>query len=472
MVESFCVLFFGLLLLALGCFLLKKDARGVLVQADNVFIVFYCGLFGVTFPLDYFYSIDGKFSNNYLMLISNFSLYEILVYYLCAISFLLAFIFSFRAINKAGSDANADVKGGKNTSLDNDRAFRVSVALLLIGLFADFLYIRAYGSYKTYLEYSGFLRSGVVLINNRWSFMIAFRGCVVLSSFCQFGLLKKRGRYSLFRVPLFAFSVLYSLLILYSNKGRLGLVLFLLMFPFLLIAQKHRRIYIGMKMVLFAFLLLVIFSLLIVYSGLILSRSQNTDPLYAVVGETAFVFGNFKAIISNKDAYSFRFFLDVLAYPVFLLPSSIWRKFFPITVSDICTIITSGSLKGENGNYGESPCDIISFGYLQFGYVGVLVTGIVLGFLVGLLFKRVKGIKSMRLRSTFSIYLVVYLLCQSVLYGDPYNVVHRLFPGVILFALITISKGFSPVSDYHQRKKTTVRGCFSVRTKNRGDLRE
>lgn len=424
------IIVLSIVLLALGIFMLKKNNGHILISVDNIFILFYVVFFGIIFPVDYVYSLNYSKSNSYLEQISKYTAAELLLYYLCIVIFLVVFVFAFRTIYR-----------NKNKSLPHNiyktkqkKLFVISVALLIVGVVADLLYLSAYGGYFNYLSYSGLIRSGVSPIFNRWSFLIAFRGCVCLSSFLLFNLIRT-PKIQISRLLLFVFSFVYSLFILFADKGRLSFVLYFIMFVLLFVFSKYKKNYVSFKMFALSVVGVLLFPVFVVFAGQLLSRSTNNDPFYTIVSETSFVFANFKAIISNGDLYQYRYFSDLVSFPLFILPSSIWRNMVPHTASDICTLLIMGAFKGTEGVYGESPCDIISLGFLQLNLIGVFLTAFVLGFGLGFIFKKINQSKNSQLVFVFSYYLVLYLVLQSVLYCDPYNIVQRLFPAIVFIVL-------------------------------------
>ena len=428
-------------------FLLRKKDFKILISIDNCVILFFMIVFSLVFPFDYFYLTFNNIKDfTYGEIILRFGTIEIIYYYLFAFVFLSIFIFTFRFINKNSSFEAVTHNIFQNDS-NNNRMFYAAITVFFIGIICDYLYIKVYGSYSNYLNYSLFVRIGVSTIDNPWSFLYPFRGCIVLASIMFFSKLKINGKYSFFRILLFIISFIYALLILYSNKGRLSLILFIMIFPIIVLMKKSKDNTFNFKLLFFSLLGSIVFVLLIVQTGQLLSRSDDTSFVNSFVSETSFPFANFLSLLESNTNY--RYGLDLISYPIYLLPTSIWRNVINFTVSDITTILTCGNLKGDNGQYGESPCDALSLGYLQGNIIGLVFTAFFLGVFVALIFKKIRSIGDNEYRTGISCYISIYLVLQSIFYCDPYNVVQRIFPFVI-FIIIYFGYSFVKGRSHYQ----------------------
>lgn len=434
MIEIAVTVICALLFFIISLLLLKRENHRICLCVDNVVIIAFVVIFSFLFPFDYLYSVNNDVSNNStLLVISSFIAEEIIGYYVVVLIFLIPFLIVFRLVLR-NNDKKIPVFLHKSTS--SNAILLVAIIMLLIGFITDRLYIKAYGSYSNYLLESNFIRSGASTFDNKWSFLIPFRGCVYLSCILLFSTLFSKGKYCFIKILLFLFSFVYSFLILYSNKGRLSIILFLFIFPTLFVILKFKPKHINIKIFILAPFVFIVFGFLVVLVGDLVSRSSNQNIFYTIAGESSFLFKNFKLLITKTDSYEYRFFSDIVAFPLFLLPSSVWGKYYTYTASDICTILFSGSVKGTNGVYGESPCDLISLGFLQLNVIGVFGLGIVFGFLSGIIFSRVRRIEDNNFRNTILVYLTIYLMVHSIFYCDPYLIVKKMIPGIVLLIVV------------------------------------
>ena len=99
---------------------------------------------------------------------------------------------------------------------------------LLISIASSFLYYRVYGGYAGYLQYASKVRMGVFLIHNPFSFLIIFRNFAILSTFLSFARLHCGRGVKCRDVILLVVSLVYSVMTLYSNQGRVAFAFFFL----------------------------------------------------------------------------------------------------------------------------------------------------------------------------------------------------------------------------------------------------
>ncbi len=433
----FILLAFSLLLIAF--LLLERTTKGVLLSVDNVIIFGVALLWGVIFPIIYFYSLTNQ-NNVYLIIISNYDAMDLFLYYICIDVFLFFFVKIFRLVsNKQHIYIYSLFIADDSTKLVNKKSNQLYIAtclLFLVGVISDFLYCRAYGGYFGYLEYSAFIRSGVTnLVNNQWSFLIVFRDCVLISSYLYFSQLKKNSRVQIGRVVLFVISFVHSLLILYANRGRLSFLIYISVFVVTFWLDKNKIKYIKLKSVLWVMIAFLIFVVGLSWISDFVSRTSDFNAWDTFCNEVSFCFANFKLLLSEMDIDDARMFLDIVSYPLFLLPSSLWRKIMPDTASDFMTILVSGNKKGQGGVFGETPIDAISIGYLQFGVIGVCIFAVFFGIVSAKLYNRISKIPGAKARGTLTVYVIIDIFLRSLYYSDSYNIVQRCF-SLIVFALI------------------------------------
>lgn len=441
MFVVFCVL--SLMLFLVAFVLLRRLSKDILLSADNIVILSVAFFYGIIFPIVYFYSLKNP-NSEYLIIISNYDALDLIIYYICIAAFLVLFVNVFRlSVDKSHSnmlvieDNNVECVADKSSQL-----YIATILLLVVGVLSDFLYCRAYGGYLGYLEYSGFIRSGITnLISNRWSFLIVFRDCVIIASYLLFSQIKKNDRIQFGRLSLFVVSFVYSLLILYANKGRISFLIYIAVFLITYVCNKRKIKFFNIKAV---FYMVVAFFVFIAGTGWVsgvVSRTSEFSGFNMICNEVAFVFSNFKLLLSKVDIENFRCFIDIVFYPLFLLPSSLWRRIMPDTASDIMTILTFGNKKGQGGILGETPVDAISIGYLQSGIIGVCVFAVFWGFMSAKLYKKISSLPNYESRNIMTVNIVLDVLLRSLIYADSYNIVQRCF-SLIVFALIYWGVGF------------------------------
>jgi hypothetical protein len=247
--------------------------------------------------------------------------------------------------------------------------------------------------------------------------------------------MKTNGKFSFVRVLLFGISFVYSLMILYANKGRLSLVVYILIIFSTHLIRKHNIEFLRIKHMFSILFLFVAGVVGIGWISIILNRSNDLAIDSLFVNEIAFVFANFKVLIDQIEFVDMRFFIDIISYPLFLLPSSLWTKIIPNTASDIMTIIIFGNKKGHGEVYGEAPIDAISIGYLQCGIIGVCVFAIFFGIVSAKVYNRICNFQNLDVRRTLCVYIIIDIFVRSLFYADSYNIVQRSF-SLVVFLLI------------------------------------
>ena len=415
--------------------LLRRKDGVLLLTIDNLIILVLGVFFGVVFPITYFYSLDHR-SNAFLAIISNYTALDLIQYYLCVFLFLLFFAPVFR---RTVRHRGVLISNNMESEMMNSSQFYFSTVLLfLIGVVADFLYCRAYGGYIGYLEYASYVRSGITdLVYNRWSFLIAFRDCIVVSSYMFFAQIRNNGKILLDRVLLFAISFVLSCMVLFANKGRLSFLIYFSIFIVAYILKEQKGTYIRLRIAKLS--KMCVWGLIGVigfwYISNQMGRSDGSELLDTLFKEVSFVFSNFKTLIDNMEFDDARLFVDIISYPLYLLPSRFWRVILPNTASDIITIFIFGSKKGVGDVYGEVPIDSISIGYIQFGLIGVAVFGLFFGYFIAKLFNIVSEISNNKIRNILVIYITIDIAIRSIFYADSYSVVQRIF-SLVVFGLI------------------------------------
>lgn len=415
----------------LMCVPLLRFKKGqVIISIDNILVAAFAFLFSILFPFVYGYALWGDSTRDYLVdYIAKYEPLQLCWYYLVSYVFMFCMVLVYRRLS--GGRCIADVLNKPQRMTSASQAFMIAAVLLwIIGVASDVLYIWEYGGYATYMEYADALRSGTSDFDNPFSFLMPFRNCVPLASMFFFSLISRKRPLML---PLFLVAFAHAVLIHVSNRGRLGLVLFLIIFPVYFLIHRFRPMVVNRRMLLLCVGSVVVLLLLLVGVGNLMSRNTSNGVLALLAEETSFFFANFKVILDND--IDFRFFYDLISYPIYLLPSSIWKLFNLDTVSDLMTIMIDGSKKGEGGVYGEAPIDSIGLAYFQLGILGVIICAVVWGVLLALIFRGAKHIRHPNSSLMVHTYLTFSLVLRSILYCDCYNVVQRMFPFIIFVVL-------------------------------------
>lgn len=416
----------------------RCDGKLVL-SVDNILLVAFDFLFVALFPCVFFYARYSGTTRIYLAnYVSLYSVGELTWYYIIAFAFLLALTLGYRLIGRDTGFHDIMPPKKKDEPQRLSTAFTLAAfALFVVGIFADILYMWEYGGYIEYMKYSSDVRSGINNFVNPWSFMMPLRDCIPVASLLFFSQINRKNKHIF--IPLFLVAALHACMVYYSNKGRLAFVLYFMVLALFLFFRIFRFTTVNRRLIIGVGGIAVAFLVLLVVLGNVLSRNSTSNIIRMIAEETAFFFANPKVLFDN--VFSYRFFFDYITYPLYLLPSSLWRSIVPETASDLLTIFIDGSKKGENGVYGEAPVDMITLAYYQLNIVGVVLVALAWGLLFAFIYKRLGRLEHKASALMLGMYLLVELVLRSILYCDSYNVVQRLLPFigfVILYTIISI----------------------------------
>ncbi|MEE2729378.1 MAG: hypothetical protein VYA55_01095 [Pseudomonadota bacterium] len=340
--------------------------------------------------------------------------------------------------------ANLNTPGRHKLKVNPKLIARVTLlgwAALILGAASYWLYARSYGGFSNLLQYSAGIRAGLVDVDdNAYTFLKRFGGFCFLASLLFGGALLSRGKSTVMWLQScvgFIVSFLASLFILYSWEGRLGLVTFALVVPFGYLVHRHG---VGIKLLRNAAILSLIPLFALPASSALWGKSAESDNISSFfIRELSFPLNSFSQAYENN---SIRYMKDVLAAPLFLLPTRVWKGMLGLdTASDVNTENVMGKRKGQRGSTTAVPIDFITFCYMQASFLGMLLVGFIFGALLCILdrflMKRFEGAVYAMLYS----YSVLFVSGMSALYADPKHILNRNFHFVVgLFLLWWLCK--------------------------------
>ena len=285
-------------------------------------------------------------------------------------------------------------------------------SLLMLAAVFQWIYTTALGGPIQALEYSRLIRAGFV-VENPWSFLKPLGGFAMISAFAFFGLIVSgERRIVTYLGGLLAFSL--SLFVLYSWAGRMGFVVFVTTFALSMLLVKRqnplRAIIWGGSM--------VALGLTLAYGISIWLEIKPAENLVVFLSrELMFPFASFFAHWS-EGVSQFRWLLDFLVSPIFLLPSSIWGPWF-VTAGEVNTILIMGLPKGVDGQTAAIPTDLVTLGFLQLHVVGIVLVGGVFGAILRGLQHLIDRIALAGVRSVFEAYVALKIAVLGVFYAQP-----------------------------------------------------
>jgi hypothetical protein len=317
-------------------------------------------------------------------------------------------------------------------------------SMLLLAVILQWLYAMAYGGLIGSLDYSNLIRSAIFEQHNPLSFLKPFGGLAMISAYGFWGLWlsKRRGIATLSGMTL---SFVFSLYILYSWLGRIGFLVFLAIFPLGVGLARRRN---PLKLLVAgstAFVAIIIMA----YGISVWLNLKAADSLCEFIArELSFPFGSFFAQWSTGE-HLFRGFRDIIAAPLYILPSSWWTNWVE-SLSQINTTVIMGSPKGEGGVTGGIPVDLLTLGLMQTHAVSIPVVGLMFGILLRLMQFCVDNIPLSGVRGVFEAYIALKIAVLGVFYAQPNLIVSENFAfmvgTVIILSMVVLKryKVFSP----------------------------
>lgn len=256
----------------------------------------------------------------------------------------------------------------------------------------------------------------------------------------------------------FTVSFAFSILVLYSNKARLALIVYVLIVAFsmidILVSRKHNY--------LIKCAILVVSVALMLKVSSWLGRGAQSTVLDTISSGVSYVFNNFFFWYNNLDFSSLRWMFDYIIAFIFILPSRIWASIFGIrTISQMNTFAQFGAYKGSKGITGEIPMDFVSCAYCQLGLIGMAVIGYLSGVLLRKLESKLAKCSEKSVRVTIRYYIIFEVIFRSVLNGDPEAIITRLFPAICFILILKVldKKTISAKSGIQKNKSEAIK-CF------------
>lgn len=409
-------------------------------SVDRIVVLCMAVFYGIIFPTVYCAYSVGFVDGMLAEIIAGMDTIIIFEYYACAVLLLIGTIGVFSANKK--EVLHIVLQERKTTPVDNNHIEWINWIFLLIGITCSYLYYRVYGGFENYLNYSARVRMGIFEIYNPFSFLIIFRNFTVLSAYLAFARVFSNERVKYRDVVLLVISIIYAIMTLYSNLGRVSFVFFFLIMMLYFVVRKQKNEYSSERIGARIGFVLVIAVVGLFVSGEILGRNDESSIIKELIGEVSFPFYDFITVSQHIGNGNYRYFTDLLIWPVFVLPTSIWSNRLGVqTASTLMTILTTGSRKGENGVTGELPIDLLSNVYLQLGFVGAILAAAGWCFWGCKMLRWVeKNIQNESTKRMLKVYILVEYFLRSLLYGDPYHIVQRMFPFIAFMIMFTVWK--------------------------------
>lgn len=302
-----------------------------------------------------------------------------------------------------------------------------------VAVAAQYLFTIDYGGLLGVFDYSVVLRAGAFDESgrSRFSALAPLAGFSMIACYGFFGLLQQRAARTRSALIGFLVTFVFSLYVLFSLQGRVGLVVFVASLTLGAILLRTR----ARLMILFGLPVAVIAGAAgLRFASEILKRGSSESDLQFITEQVSFIYTGFWAW-ADDPSISFRYFYDLLVAPLFLLPSSLTSTWFS-RVGDVHTAQILGYPKGAGGVTGAMPLDLVTFGYLQSGLIGVLVCATIFGAGLKALQQTVDDIPIAGVRAVFEAHVSLKIAGFGLLYAEPENLIRGNLPLLIVLVAI------------------------------------
>ena len=383
------------------------------------------------------------------------------IYSLCCFVMALSLVFGWSAFG-------TKVKIGRNQDLmccrleKEGQLVAVSWCLLIAAVIGQWLYARAYGGMMGVFQYSILIRSAAFeqVPSNPLSFLHPIGGLSLFASFGFYGQVLS-GTSKPRHVLGLVLSVLFSLSILFSWMGRIAIV----MYPMTLVLGTvlfGRWRPTTVILAVLTSMVIMVGSTYLLSKALQLKFSDGVFPFLA--RELSFPPVSFFAQMESGE-HVFRGFKDLIASPVFLLPSSIWTDFTE-SVSHVNTEVILGARKGEHGVTGGIPVDLITLGFMQAWVPGIVVVGFLFGGGLRIIQGFLDRLALPGFRSVLEAYIALKVAVLGLYYSQPDLLVSSNFTLIVAFTITYLVVGRG--SDRQIRtggglQATSARGTGAIR---------
>lgn len=438
----------SIITLLLGLVLVRYNNKGLILSIDNVFNFVYIMFYSIFFPFNIYLSKKIE-KNVFTNLLNEISMLDCILYYIAIIMVLIGVNMCFKLTRNDILLFNRDETHSCDKREKQIKSIiKFSIVSILLGGASLYLFTSAYGGYFAFFEYAGALRSGIEIISNPFSIFSRLYKFSNFAFFLLFGItawykLKSYNKFLMYILIIISFSL--SMMNLSIGLGRVAFGFFFLNIIFAAIFYNNKTSYINLKFVLKISLSVIMTIMLIMIAGVFFSRNSIDNLLIKFCGEFSFVFNNFNNIINSNHETYLRYFEDLFIWPIYLLPSSWYSGTFGnFSASDVTTLLATGYYKGSGGVTGEAPVDLVSICFMQFHYLGILISAYVWAYLGCMMLRWIDNhIYPKMVNIPLKSYVLVEYFLMGIIYADPKHFLPSQIPLIVFILSFSILRKIS-----------------------------
>ena len=314
--------------------------------------------------------------------------YYYLLYVITVIFYLIYYFFI-----KLFSKKEYYTKQKKTIDISSNSFFFVNILISVIGLVSLVLWTKAYGKPWDIIKYASAIRSGYSPIVNKLTFFKPFCYFLLMGFYNSFIIFKKT-KFKILNFVVLIIDFIFSVIFLFANDSRMMMLIFVMC---LIFYYKNKNINISLKNIL---------QLLIIAVGILFLLGRLDNISYYVrngVKRPNNTNGTIAQVVHDEFTYTYRNGVNVLyLYNNNLLPSiHEFKDLKNIVFAWIPERFKQGNetLGALNTSYyvnssGAIPTDIITASIYKFHIVGIIIMPIFIAYLICLLERMLKKVKS------------------------------------------------------------------------------
>ncbi|WP_427337954.1 O-antigen polymerase [Caloranaerobacter sp. DY30410] len=367
-----------------------------------------------------------------------------IIYLITNIIFIAAVFYGWQLAKSIFNSPTIQMK--KNETVSGKQQFFlkklkvVAWLMLFIAIITYWIYTKPYGGFIGLLAYSRAIRSGINVIQNKYSFFQRFGSFAFFSSYVFFGFLIDKDNKNLKKKSSFIgfiISLLFSIYVLYSWVGRIAFVVYLLTFLLGYTLYTYKSIFGFIRKIITLFITGLI--AIVLFDKILKRTYEGVGVIKLFTKELSFPIASY---VVQFNLQEYRWFKDIIAAPLYILPMKIWSGILNIeTASTFNTIAFLGARKGEAGITGSIPVDMLTFSMMQGSILGIVLVGLIWGVLLFFLERLINCIPVKSVKTVLYSYMILNVVVLSVLYGDPKHIIVRNFDTIMgLIILWFVSK--------------------------------
>lgn len=299
--------------------------------------------------------------------------------YISAIFSILLFVIFFTFTYKRYNKSNALVKYVFSEAKFDYIGKIVLWISFLVGLVSFTIYIQGFGGVNAMLSYSEYLRSfatsGSNIIPYYAAIMVIPARLITVVPILSLPFLKKGKRHRYIYITIFVISFFYSVIFLISDAGRTAILLFILMLGVPLIRKitKHAWKIAIIGGVCSLPILSVLDSFFLFISGI--QWTYKSVHLASYLSQFSYPFANILNMQKIVDMSGFRWCKDFIIGFLNCIPG------LNFAASHEATSRFYGGSHWQIS--GGTPNDIITFGYMELSFLGIILVAVLLGIVTG-----------------------------------------------------------------------------------------